>query len=102
MYILSIPIHTQCLRDLLPSSHYLSSVSTSPQRLSITPNAACLPQMLQPRELERKEESQRTHRTAPTRRHDSSAFKYPHNGKFRKLGSGESHQFSKPSIICSM
>ena len=64
--------------------------------------AAAWPTPLQPRELERKEESQQTHMTAPTRRHDSSAFKYPHNGKFRKLGSGESHQFSKPSIICSM
>ena len=58
--------------------------------------------MPQPRELERKEESQRTHRPAPTRRRDSSAFYYLHNGKSRKLGSGESHQFSKPSIICSM
>ena len=40
------------------------------------------------------------HTRAPALRHDSSAVK--HNGKFRRLGGGESHQLSKPSIILSM
>ena len=62
-------------------------------RLSNTPNVG---------ELKPKEGSQQTHRRAPTRRHDSSAFEYLHNGKFRGLGSGGSHQFSKPSIIYSI